>query len=329
MKTIDTAISEARRAAQAESHWACLRNDNNDDRKTKERTIGSAEKNSNVGSKLEPSAKTDTTSTELDSLTKAVQELRIMVSRQQPPNNTPRAPGVPRPRQRRPLSEIECFNCRQKGHYSNDCPEPSTKKTMLAQVEYHNQLDSLEAETFIGSVLLTEEDFHEFAPPDQYFSFATMKPNAGRIQKRLEGPSSKKRLMPMLPTPLRSGQMSRLTKAAVRDPRQSPNVASGPATGFVPPVPQADLSEPMIRPTEMSPKALEELIERSYGNGDIEMKSADEEEEDRRKPKNKIVSVEIPKTQSTTQRRSPRLTRDEKENPRQRKRSEKVDKIKK
>ena len=96
-------------------------------------------------------------------LVKGMNDLRILMSKQQTVAVTPRTPGAPRTRARTVKSDIVCFNCDQKGHYSNECPQPPTKRTMIAQMEFNNQYDDPEAESFMGCVYLTEEDYQEFA----------------------------------------------------------------------------------------------------------------------------------------------------------------------
>ncbi|KAF9536589.1 hypothetical protein EC957_010365 [Mortierella hygrophila] len=95
-------------------------------------------------------------------LVKSMDEMKILISKQQATAAPPRIPGTPRVRTRINRNEIVCFNCDQKGHYSNECTQPSTKKTMMARMELHNQHEYPEAETFVGCIYLTAEDYQEF-----------------------------------------------------------------------------------------------------------------------------------------------------------------------
>jgi hypothetical protein len=100
--------------------------------------------------------------TTMAELVKGMNDLRILMSKQQAAAAAPRTPGAPRARIRTSKSDIVCFNCDQKGHYSNECTQPPTKKTMLAQMELDNQYDDPEAESFVGCVYLTAEDYREY-----------------------------------------------------------------------------------------------------------------------------------------------------------------------
>jgi hypothetical protein len=95
-------------------------------------------------------------------LVKGMNDLKILMSKQQAAAAAPRIPGAPRARTRMNKSDIVCFNCDQKGHYSNECTQSPTKKTMMAQMELNNQYDDPEAESFVGCVYLTTEDYQEF-----------------------------------------------------------------------------------------------------------------------------------------------------------------------
>ncbi|KAG0015048.1 hypothetical protein BGZ82_001545, partial [Podila clonocystis] len=99
----------------------------------------------------------------MNALVKSMNELRIMISKQQVPTNSARPPSAPRTRTRLNKSDVVCFNCDQKGHYSNECSQPATRKTMVAQMEYGNIEAEPDAETFVGSIYLTEEDYHEYS----------------------------------------------------------------------------------------------------------------------------------------------------------------------
>ncbi|KAG0366379.1 hypothetical protein BGX24_003715 [Mortierella sp. AD032] len=163
------AIAAAKTIADEESHWSYLRPEDPDTTKPKPATapVPKTVRKTVVVAKEtaipQPPPSTETNDTAMAALMKGMEELRIMISRQQGPAPYPRAPGAPRSRATKTnIMEIMCYNCGEKGHYSNDCPKPPTKKTLLAGIEYYNHSEEPEAESFLGSVYLTEEDYREY-----------------------------------------------------------------------------------------------------------------------------------------------------------------------
>ncbi|KAF9536215.1 hypothetical protein EC957_012100, partial [Mortierella hygrophila] len=114
-------------------------------------------------SKTPPASPTSNPQDEIiAALVKSMDEMKILMSKQQAATAPPRIPGAPRVRTRINRNEIVCFNCDQKRDYSNEYTQPSTKKTMMARMELHNQHEYPEAETFVGCIYLTAEDYQEF-----------------------------------------------------------------------------------------------------------------------------------------------------------------------
>lgn len=173
-RSLAKALAMAKSLADEDNQWRYLRADRTAETETEptrtEETMVSVKDTASestappVAASAKPTAPLPTPSaheTTMAELMKGMEALRIMLSKQQTAV-APRTPGAPRARPRPNKSEIVCFNCDQKGHYSNECTKPPTKKTMLAQVEYDNRYDSPEAESFVGCTYLTEEDYNEF-----------------------------------------------------------------------------------------------------------------------------------------------------------------------
>jgi len=128
------ALADAKTVAEEESQWSYLRSGTPEksitastepeDTSTSEKPTAAEEASTPARASAPPPTKpvvADSTDVTMAALVKGMNDLKIMLGKKQGLSSNPRVPSAPRTRARMDKSDIVCFNCDQKGHYSNEC----------------------------------------------------------------------------------------------------------------------------------------------------------------------------------------------------------------